>query len=190
MLEDVNQNYSSIDDVMVDLETYGTSPGCSIMSIGAIAFDELGLSGVKFYVVVDRQSCLDVGLTEDPTTVTWWNEQSDAAKVAMIESSSGKGVHIKDALTRFNKYLSARQEPTIWGNGSDFDNTILMAAYKACGIVPAWKFYRNRCFRTLKSLFPVIGESINRSGVHHNALDDAIYQATVASKIMDHIKNA
>lgn len=186
MIENMNGAHTGIQDVMVDLETYGTSAGCSIMSIGAVSFDRNGPSGESFYVVVDRNSCREVGLTEDHSTLAWWAKQSTEAKETLVESTEG-ATPIHDALKQFNEYLAKRPAPTLWGNGSDFDNVILIAAYKACGIEPAWKFYRNRCFRTLKALFPTVGADVKREGVHHNAFDDAVYQAAIASKIFAHI---
>jgi len=38
-----------------------------------------------------------------------------------------------------------------------------------------WYFWNDRCYRTMKSLYPQI--PMERDGVHHNALDDAISQA-------------
>lgn len=176
-----------IGNVMVDLETYGTAAGCGIVSIGAVAFTSSEVSKESFYVVVDRNSCRTVGLEEDSDTLAWWGRQSLDAREALIEATEG-GVSIYTALTDFNEYLNKFQAVKLWGNGSDFDNTILAAAYKACGITPAWKFYRNRCFRTLRALHPDIGADIKREGTHHNALDDAIYQAQVASKIFASFK--
>jgi inhibitor of KinA sporulation pathway (predicted exonuclease) len=38
-----------------------------------------------------------------------------------------------------------------------------------------WKFYNDRCYRTLKAMYPHI-KMPKRTGTHHNALDDAISQ--------------
>ncbi len=63
----------------------------------------------------------------------------------------------------------------MWGNGSDFDNTLLEEAYRATGIKPPWRFTGNRCYRTVKNLFPDVW--VDPVGTAHNALDDATYQA-------------
>ena len=54
-----------------------------------------------------------------------------------------------------------------------------MDAYR---IKPAWPYRNNRCYRTLKGLLPAI--ELERSGTHHNALDDAITQARHLQKIV------
>ncbi len=75
----------------------------------------------------------------------------------------------------------------IWGNGADFDNVILTSAYKRNDLELPWRYTNNRCYRTLKSLYPEI--KLERSGTHHNALDDAISQANHLMSIFSHINN-
>lgn len=65
--------------------------------------------------------------------------------------------------------------PDVWGNGSDFDNTLLAAAYDACQLTLPWNFWSNRCYRTLKNLRPEI--KLVNPGTAHNALDDSKAQA-------------
>ena len=71
---------------MIDIETLGTKPGCIIQSIGAVLFDPFGkpVEMYPFYRNISKQSCLDIGLTEDPNTVKWWSEQSDIAKTHLL----------------------------------------------------------------------------------------------------------
>jgi inhibitor of KinA sporulation pathway (predicted exonuclease) len=63
---------------------------------------------------------------------------------------------------------------------------ILNAAYHVSGSAAAWwKFYNNRCYRTLKNLPAAKGTTIDRgTGTHHNALDDAVSQAKHAVQIL------
>ncbi|WP_428719112.1 3'-5' exonuclease [Undibacterium curvum] len=172
------------DRIMVDLETLGKRAGCAILSIGAVAFSsETNTTGETFYCVVNASSCSLYGLHSDIETIVWWNEQSDDARQVIRHANDYKtSVSIKYALKQFNEYVSKFDNPEIWGNGSDFDNAILIAAMAACGIEPAWKFWNNRCFRTLKNMYPDI--KIDRHGAHHNALDDAITQAQHALAIL------
>lgn len=172
-------------NVMVDLETRGTRPGCCILSIGAVAFDEKGV-GETFYTVVDHASCVQAGLFEDPDTMRWWNNQSDQARKVVTESESGEGLTLTSALLNFNVFLAKHggRNCKLWGNGADFDNTILLAAYKAVGLSTGWGLYNNRCYRTVKSLRPDL--KIKRGdGTHHNALDDAVSQANHMIEILN-----
>ena len=65
----------------------------------------------------------------------------------------------------------------LWGNGASFDNAILSTAYELCELetVQPWRFYNDRCYRTVKSLYPEV--AMVRTGTYHNALDDAESQA-------------
>lgn len=169
-------------DIMHDLETLGTTPGCSILSIGAVAFDartgELDEEN-GFYIVVNRQSCLDAGLFEEQETVDWWGRQSEAAQQVLHDAE--EGVPLARALVAYGLWASKYGGPSyeeavrVWGNGADFDNAILAAAWKAVGGVNFWK-YGSRCYRTVKNLAPHI-KMDKRTGTHHHALDDAKSQA-------------
>ena len=70
--------------VMLDLETLGTKPGCVIRSIGAVVFTLDGVLGAQFYANIDKQSCVDAGLTVDPATEAWWAGQSQEARDALL----------------------------------------------------------------------------------------------------------
>lgn len=167
------------DPAMSDLETLGTSPNSIILSIGAVKFDEAsGTIHSPFYVVVNTASCIAVGMYEDPDTRKWWEDKPEAAKKVLREAETSP-VTIQQALQMFNDYL--HEDSRVWGNGADFDNSMLQEAYRKCGLEPKWKFWNNRCYRTMKNMFPV---SHRRAGVHHNALDDATYQAEHLLKIL------
>jgi len=155
--------------VMLDLETLGNKPGAVIVAIGAVKFngDEILSS---FYERVDAESCVKAGLTLDTSTVMWWLKQSDEARAEIVKP----GMPLTEALTMFTAWIG---DPNleVWGNGAAFDNVILAGAYDALGMERPWYFWNDRCYRTMKSLHPEI--PMERDGVHHNALDDAISQA-------------
>jgi len=164
-------------EVMVDLETLGNGSNAAIISIGAVAFDPAsGQITSEFYVNVDPQSCIDAGLKMDVSTVMWWMKQSDDARAAFTKPS----VPLALALDMFKGWYP--QGAGMWGNGATFDNVILDNAFKATGINRPWHFTKDRCYRTLKSLRPDIKQ--DRVGTHHNALDDAKFQALHASKLL------
>lgn len=166
-------------NLMVDLETLGLRPGCTILSIGAVWFDHTGL-GEPFHVVISRNSCGEHGLYEDAETLAWWARQSDAAKATFHEATSG-GFALPAALQDFQDFVKQKTSVKVWGNGADFDNPILSAAYHAASMKQAWTAYNGRCYRTLKNLFPQV--KMERGGTHHNALDDAVSQAKHAVAI-------
>lgn len=166
-------------DVMLDLETFGNRPGSVIVAIGAVKMDLAGgVLGDTFYRVIDPADAQSHGLTIDAATVAWWLGQSDAARMAI--SAPGGWVKLPSALGDFAELIG--KDARVWGNGADFDNALLAAAYHACGTSPPWRHWNSRCYRTLKSLFPAV--KLDRAGTHHNALDDAISQAEHLVRIM------
>lgn len=157
-------------NVMVDLETLGTSPASVIVSIGAVKFNLHGISET-FYERIDLKSSVAAGMGMDPSTVLWWMKQSDEARAEL-----GKpGEPLKDVLCRFAAFCHY-EDVVIWGNGAAFDNSLLAQAYKMAGLPQPWAFWNDRCYRTVKSMFPNV-PLVKRSGVHHHALDDAKTQA-------------
>jgi len=154
---------------MLDLETLGTRPGSAIASLGAVKFGGGEIYG-EFYARIDLQSCVQHGLTIDPSTVRWWLQQSDAARAEI----TAPGIQLPDALTAFAIW---QEDPAaeIWGNGAAFDNAMLAEAYHCTGQKMPWRYSNDRCYRTLKNLH--MGILMERTGTHHHALDDAKSQA-------------
>ncbi len=172
-----------MNDVMIDLETLGTQPGCVIVSIGACRFGG-GEIGESFYERIDMESGVGHGLVIDPGTVKWWLGQE---KGAQAEVSKG-GESLPDVLGWFSFWLGARRidgpskDVRVWGNGATFDLGILAAAYSSIKYPLPWVHWNERCYRTAiegapenKRTGAVAG--VKREGTHHNALDDAITQA-------------
>lgn len=161
--------------VMLDLETLGNAPGCAIIAIGAVCFGA-GQIKSEFYRRVDAESCVQLGLIVDVSTVLWWMKQNDAARLELTKP----GKPLPEALMDFSNWLSGH-DPEIWGNGSDFDNAILAAAYRAAQHNLPWKFWNNRCYRTIKAHYAHIPAD-KKNG--HNALEDARNQAEHLMKLI------
>ena len=157
--------------LMLDIETMGIRPNSLILSIAAVIIQGTEVMANPFYCRVSMESCAKYGLKIDTDTLKWWLQQSEAARAEIDRDP----LHIFQALTDFTEYIKKHQPDEIWGNGSDFDNVILSENYQVVGMEVPWKYHQNRCYRTLKNLYPEI--KIQRLGTHHNALDDAITQA-------------
>lgn len=163
-------------DLMIDLETLSTNKNAVILSIGACAFGPEEVTG-QLYTSVDLSSFEDY---EDScfhmsaSTIAWWMKQSHDARTAF---DNGESLHIEQALETLRNFIETMCTPDVrvWGNGSDFDNVILQNAYDVCGLELPWKFWNNRCYRTVKGMCPEV--KIEREGTNHNALDDAESQA-------------
>lgn len=161
--------------VMLDLETLGNSPRAAIVAIGAVKFDAAGIQS-EFYTRVCARSCVAAGLRMDVDTVLWWFKQNEAARTELTLPAA----HLSCALMDFTQWLRG-PEVELWGNGSDFDNALLTAAYRAVDLALPWKFWNNRCYRTLKNICAV--PMPKSEGTKHNALDDAKAQALHLNEI-------
>lgn len=162
---------------MIDIETLGSTPGSVITSIGAVRFDLAG-THESFYYRIDPETCIAAGLTIDVSTVLWWMKQSDEARAEFGKPAEP----LEEVLHHLTAFLCDGYGVAVWGNSAGFDCGLLAAAYRATGIPVPWRFTNERCYRTLKAMFPHI--PLTRTGTHHNALDDATTQALHAIDIL------
>lgn len=167
--------------VMVDLETLGSTPGCAIISIGAVEFfPGTALTfGKKFYANVDLQSCLDRGLKAEGDTFYWWMQQSEKARLSLLEAR----VPIFMALGYFADFLDT--DAILWSHGSSFDLAVLSVAFHKIGMPKPWQFRNERDTRTVLDLAKMKMPKIEEA---HNALADAENQAHTICKALEKIK--
>lgn len=164
--------------IMLDLETMGKGPEAAIVSIGAVEVlvDE-GTLGREFYAPVDLQSAMDAGGRVDGSTILWWLKQGDAARAALNTDDlplHQTSMHmVLDSLSAWFRSIDEDKKSFfVWGNGATFDNVILTSAYHNDRLLPRpWGYQGDRCYRTLKNLFPHI--KCPDFGTKHHALDDA-----------------
>ncbi len=171
---------------MLDMETLGVSVTAPIISIAAVYFDpKTGRIGDSFYKVIKLDSSLANGVIE-PSTLSWWMMQSDEARQVFNDQSAVTFVEALHQLSDFAVSDGGSDLLQVWGNGASFDNAIIAHAYSQAGIDLPWRFRNDRDVRTIVSLCSEIKNvnvlnSVVREGIHHNALDDAIYQARYVS---------
>lgn len=185
-------------NLMHDLETLGTVPGCVPLSWGGVYFStrERRL-GDEFYVVFDRKDCERHGLHVSADTEAWWRRQSPEAQQVLRDAEDPKvAVSLHAGLLAINGFVERNggKKTFIYGNGADFDNPIMAVAYQRAGLAPAWGSYNGRCYRSLKELWGLLGvpkpPAIQRGGgTHHNALDDAKAQALHAIECVAHYRS-
>jgi hypothetical protein len=159
-------------NIMLDLETMGNNSQSPIIAIGAVSFDLDGVSD-KFYTQVNLESCVKQGMECDTSTILWWLKQSDDARSAF--NNNELSPTINESLINFSNWFSDVGGEQVWGNGAVFDNVILSNAYRKTQLTQPWKFWNDRCYRTVKSIYHDV--PFERVGIFHNALDDAESQA-------------
>ncbi|HBK9553184.1 TPA: 3'-5' exoribonuclease [Escherichia coli] len=172
------------DHLMIDLETMGKNPDAPIISIGAIFFDpQTGDMGPEFSKTIDLETA---GGVIDRDTIKWWLKQSREALSAIMTDE----IPLDDALLQLREFIDENSGEffvQVWGNGANFDNTILRRSYERQGIPCPWRYYNDRDVRTIVELGKAIDfdarTAIPFEGERHNALDDARYQAKYVSVI-------
>ncbi|WP_052924704.1 exonuclease [Escherichia coli] len=172
------------DHLMIDLKTMGKNPDAPIISIGAIFFDpQTGDMGPEFSKTIDLETA---GGVIDRDTIKWWLKQSREAQSAIMTDE----IPLDDALLQLREFIDENSGEffvQVWGNGANFDNTILRRSYERQGIPCPWRYYNDRDVRTIVELGKAIDfdarTAIPFEGERHNALDDARYQAKYVSAI-------
>ncbi|WP_048959392.1 exonuclease, partial [Escherichia coli] len=172
--QEITSTSRTCDHLMIDLETMGKNPDAPIISIGAIFFDpQTGDVGPEFSKTIDLETA---GGVIDRDTIKWWLKQSREAQSAIMTDE----IPLDDALLQLREFIDENSGEffvQVWGNGANFENTILRRSYERQGIPCPWRYYNDRDVRTIVELGKAIDfdarTAIPFEGERHNALDDA-----------------
>jgi hypothetical protein len=176
-------------DLMIDLETMGLPPDGAVVSIGACFFDlDKCEIGPTFNRTINLATAVRDGGVIHPGTVMWWLGQSEPAR----NSIRFGGEDIRTTLADFAAFIAEHsrvQDVRPWGNSNAFDLTIWRGAYERAGMKTPWSPFRERCFRTVRNMYPSVEYNIDDKGEGaHNALEDAIFQTKHLFKIKNRNK--
>lgn len=175
-------------DLMVDLETLGTTPGSTIFQIAAVEFDLLtGDIHDTLNVIADISG--DVIDAEGGTLLFWVDENAERFRELLLRGQKD-GISPTEALVKFDGWvrerieLSGRENVFLWGNGIGNDNLWLREAYRKAGLTWPIHFRNDRDVRTVRELSYLrnrfrrdyAGEARTNDRAH-DALSDAIFQA-------------
>ena len=152
-------------DVMVDIETLGTEPGCVVLTVGACTMQKNPEDRMVYSAALDWEAQVKSGRAVNPGTLKWWMDQSPAARAEAFE---GDRVPVQDFADDFARWWQSVGAERIWSHGSSFDVPIL----ESLAPMP-WKFWNARDTRTLYSF---AGVTPKRGNDHHHALADAMVQ--------------
>ncbi|EMY5704028.1 3'-5' exoribonuclease, partial [Escherichia coli] len=117
--------------LMIDLETMGKNPDAPIISIDAIFFDpQTGDMGPEFSKTIDLETA---GGVIDRDVIKRWLKQSREAQSAIMTDE----IPLDDALLQLREFIDENSGEffvQVWGNGANFENTILRRSYERQGI--------------------------------------------------------
>ena len=174
--------------VMLDLETLGNRINPVLVQISAVTFSfEEDVVPKEFDVLINDESCANIGLEYTASTLDWWKQQSPEAQ-AKVFNPEGR-LHIEEALLQFADFIKElrKEYSTIYlhGNGIRADNVWLLSAFKAAGLEDPVFYYEDLDFRTLHYLAKKkagfsVKDTVEFIGIPHNAIDDCKYQIACA----------
>lgn len=183
-------------DIIIDIETLGTRPGCPIIEIGAVAMDHCGrFLGNFSRRVLARTTFLDTAhaaaatgafaLSEDyERTCRWWH--GDPARREVLRAILAPGaapVHV--GLWQFAEWMGFQvlghtpETVRVWANGPSFDIAILSHACLSHHVPRPWIYWQERCVRTALEQRGYVRGSLEwaENGPRHRALNDARHEA-------------
>lgn len=140
-------------DIVVDIETLGNEPGCTIFQIAAIAFDiKTGKIIKQFNKIADLSIAKDF-LKVNGSTLIWWLQTN---KELLTELLTTKDCSPYSLIDNFYKWLlllkSDYKEVYMWGNGILFDNALIKQAFKDVNINYPIDYNKDRDIRTIVEL--------------------------------------
>src|SRR4030042_2743985 len=171
--------------ITFDLETIGNSPQAPIVQIGAVKFDDDGTITDTFLRNIDLNSLEGLGFHMDYNTNGWWFNQS-AEAIKSVFSDDLDRISLSNALYQFQIWIGKTADYNYWSHAT-FDPPILENNFRAVGKKNPIPFRLHRDIRTLSLLAGKI--TVDRGNlIHHNALDDCLYQANYISAGLKLIK--
>jgi len=177
-----------MNEIMIDLETLGTRADSVILSIGAVRFSLEGeLDDAGFYSSISIDSNHEAAPRHiSESTINFWMQQSNEARVVFTEPKTT----LYSALVDLIDWIQpAQNDVRVWGNGSDFDISMMAHAFSTNDLDIPWNFWNIGCFRTLKNLPKARAVPKPEAPlVAHHALHDALSQVKHLQAIWQVIK--
>jgi 3' exoribonuclease, RNase T-like len=175
-------------DIMIDLETLGTTSECVVVSLGAAAFNiETQKIESTFHMILELQDQLDRGRKIQADTLKFWFRQEDAAKKIFHEMAKQPTMVLNTFANWIKTVAPNSKELKVWGNGSSFDISIMESMYQTYNIKTPWPYNGVMDLRTFRR-FCANNDKIQNMGTKHNALDDATSQAEFVMKYLKYLK--
>lgn len=164
-------------EVMLDIETLGTTPGSAILEIAAATFHPIDGTIVReFETRISLLDSIAQGFSVDPDTAAW--------HLRRLSAIDPYGPSVWQALCRLRLWLDEAGPIPIWAWGMDFERAMLQAAYHRIHAPLPWKYHHGNDARTVWNLaFP----GKHRPARDHNALADVRDQIRDLTQARNHL---
>lgn len=170
--------------LMIDLETLSLQPNCVVTQIGWATFDlspKLAQQFQEYPGIIDAgvyhleiEHQLQHGRSMNWDTIAWWLKQDEEARNLMVSKDRSSVGYV---LQEFAGLIKSFEIEGVWGNGANFDITIMEDLFFNFGIKTPWKYNAPRDCRTLAMLVGDKDKVKQSNPIKHSAKHDAIYQA-------------
>lgn len=171
-------------DIMVDIETLGTTSNATIIQISAIAFDiETGEHLHEFNKIADIEKNEDTKVCG--STLKWWLNTDKELLTKLINSGEGSSTQLLKDFHHWLISIGGSKDLFLWGNGILFDNKIIKHQMEEVGLDYPIFFRNDRDVRTIVELASqklnisekeLKGKFENEKYHAHDAIDDVMYQ--------------
>lgn len=170
--------------VSADIETASTADNAAIVQIAAVVVGSNYRNNV-FDEKISLASCERHGCDVSVETMKYWDSQDPELRAKVFSGTNS----LDNVLSNLEEWLISISEGNLdriylWGNGADFDCTILRNAYEIFGKWPL-DFRKHEHLRTIKRSMPVDWQELAHArfmqefgsiAQPHDAKWDAIYQ--------------
>jgi len=168
------KEWQEMPEYMIDVETLSANPGAACFAIGIVEFRRSGWLGESLEVQIDLADALD-GADVSDRTLSWWVDDRPSL---LRELQTDAGTQ-REAVDQVTDFLPDENDFFVWANGAEFDfGMVLRPLFDRVGESLPWRFYNQRCMRTLEVWIP--------SGTNHHPLDDARRQAIEVMRYHHH----
>lgn len=175
-MEDLNNQKVEWTDIMVDVETTGTSIATAgVIQLSAVMFNlEKGIIGPEF----DSCLLLPEGYFWEAKTLNWW--VSNPKRKIILDEITKKSLNPKEVINSFIRWNRVEGPAKhFWSKPSHFDFTLLDKYFRMYGFQNPFKYWKARDMRSylLGIMFPEpLPELRLESDDAHNALADVKFQ--------------
>lgn len=175
-------------DVMLDIETLGTTDEQQVIQISAAAFDSY-----KWEVIDSYNAHIDISRDKNTvisgSTLKWW---MDTDKELLAELLKKGNLSEEEAIIGFARWIKGLspdiKEVYLWGNGILFDNKIIASKMEKYDIHYPIYYRNDRDFRTVVDLASTklgmtysafLDMAAPRGLVKHDAYNDVLSQIEI-----------
>lgn len=173
----------NFNNLMIDIETFGTDNDAVVVSIAAIPFTHDKIGEKIYFNVLPISSQLEMGRNIAQETWNWWSERSvnpvskptlgNLLLPYMIELSS----FILDV-------MDDNPDFRIWSNPPQFDIAIIEDLYQSVDLKPVWNHNHQCDVRTVKKSLGKerMADIVNEDP--HNPVKDCEYQIKLVQRFL------